>query len=66
MEEHSTTNCIKGKYLRTHDWEETYFIHVGNVLVPSITHHTEKIYEFNCTQHYDNGTEIKWVDQHSD
>jgi hypothetical protein len=66
MEEHSTTKCDKGKFLRVHDWEETYYIHVGDVLVPSTTHHKENIYQFDCTQHYDNGTEIKWVEEHSD
>jgi hypothetical protein len=66
MEEHSTTNCVKGKFLRDHDWDETYYIRSGDILIPSTIHHTEKIYEFNCIQHYDNGTEITWVKEHSD
>jgi len=66
MEEHSTTNCVKGKFIRDHDWESTTHIHVGSVLVPITKHHTEKIYEFNCIQHYDNGTEINWVEERSD
>jgi len=66
MEEHSTTKCDKGKFIRDYDWESTTYIHAGSVLVPITQHHTEKIYAFNCIQHYDNGTEIKWVDEHSD
>jgi len=66
MEEHSTTKCDKGKFLGVHEWDETYYIHAGNVLIPETTHHTENIYQFDCIQHYDNGTEITWVEKRSD